>query len=131
MRRHQRIFAELFREFPMRTAIVIGALAVFAILGQALVACCLAFQPGWANGFSVSKYTVFATVMSGIVFMMLMSGGAAVLAVPCAWFERRIKHAYAGWWAFALLMLLLSAVAVYTAWRTYPTIRAGIAADWP
>jgi hypothetical protein len=124
-------FTDLFRELPPRTALFIAGFSVSVLFVQAFIACCMAFQPGWANGLPVSKHSVFAAVMSGFVFTMAMSAGAGVFVIPCAYFERATKRKFAGWWAFLILILAYSLLAAFLSWNAYPTIRAGIAAEWP
>jgi len=124
-------FINEFRELSPRTSFFVAGFSVAALFAQVFVACCMGFQPGWANGLPVSKHSAFAAVMSGFFFMMLMSAGAAVFVIPCAYFERAIEQEFAGWWAFALLILLFSLLATFLTWNAFPVIRASIAADWP
>ncbi len=130
--------ADLFEELSPRTAFLVAAFSVSAIFGQALIAFCMGFQPGWANGWpGISKHSVFAAVMSAFLFMMLMSAGFAVFVIPCAYLERTVKRKFTwwrgfplGWRAVALFTLGFSLLAAFLSLSAFPVIRASVATEW-
>ena len=120
------------RELPMRTALKIVIIAVAAFTAAVMSACGMGFQPGWANGWpGLSKHIGFASFMTMILCVMLLSAGAALFAVPCSLFQRFIKRSYVGWGMFISLMIVWAVVAVLIGIREFPSIRSDIAKDWP
>src|SRR5438105_4571923 len=100
-------FIERCRELPTRAAFTILGISASELLVEGFLVCVMGFQPGWANGWpSVSKHSVFAAFLSGAFFLMLVSAGAVVFAVPCSLLRRLIKRYYVGWGALASLMLV-------------------------
>jgi hypothetical protein len=125
-------FIERCRELSMRTAVTILGISVSSLLAEGLVVCSLGFQPGWANGWpGASKHSVFAAFLSGALFLMLVSVGAAVFAVPCSLLQRLIKREYVGWGAFASLMLAWAVLATILSAGAFPALRASILKEWP
>ena len=125
-------FIERCRELPMRTALKISGISVCAIFAEGLSACSMGFQSGWANGWpGISRDIVFAAFMSGVYFLMLMSAGAALFAVPCAFFQQCIKRNYIGWGAFMSLMLIWSIGAAILSAGEFPSLRSSITTELP
>ena len=124
-------FIESCREFPMRAAYRIVGIAVSALGFAGFAGCGMGFQPGWANVPGLSKHLVFATVMSVILFLMLLSAGAALFAVPCSFSQKLIKRNYFGWGAFAFLILLWVVVSGVLCVGAFSSIRSSITHEWP
>jgi hypothetical protein len=125
-------FIERFRELPTRAAFTILGISASMLLVEGFLVCGMGFQPGWANGWpGVSKHSVFAAFMSGAFFLMLVSVGAAVFAVPCSLLQRLMKRDFIGWGAFASLMLVCVILAAILSVSVFPALRANIVREWP
>ena len=120
------------RDLPRRTAFRILGIAASSLLMEGFFVCGMGFQPGWANGWpGVSKHSVFAAVMAGAFFFMLVSVGAAVFAVPCSLLQRLVKRDFIGSGAFVSLLLVWAILAAILSASVFPAIRAGIMKEWP
>jgi hypothetical protein len=120
------------RDLPMRTAFTILRIAASSLLMEGFFVCGMGFQPGWANGWpGVSKHSVFAAVMAGAFFFMLVSVGAAVFAVPCSLLQRLVKRDFIGWGAFVSLMLVWTMLAAILSASVFPPLKASITKEWP
>jgi hypothetical protein len=125
-------FIERFRGLSTRAAFTILSISASTLLVEGFLVCGMGFQPGWANGWpGVSKHSVFAAFMSGAFFLMLVSVGAAVFAVPCSLLQRHIKRDFIGWGAFASLMLVCAIFAAILSVSVFPALRANIMKEWP
>lgn len=121
-----------WREFPLWTALKIGSIPMATFTAALMSACGMGFQPGWANGWpGLLKHIVFATFMSMILCVMLLSAGAALVAVPCSLVQRFINRNFLGWGMLISLMIVWAMVAVLIGILAFPSIRSDNANAWP
>jgi hypothetical protein len=99
---------------------------------QATILCPSSFAPGWANGWpGISKHTVFAGFMTGMLLVAQIAVANGLLALLCAGLGRAVKKNYVGWASYLVLMLIVLLISLYACSRAYPAIRASIAEEWP
>lgn len=123
---------EQFRILTMERAWTIAGLMSIFVCVPLVSSCGCGFQPGWANGIpNISKHTVFATHIAGLLFIALAAAGVAVLVVPCAWLQRCMQRDFGGWGVLALLMLVWSGVGLLLCSQAYAAIHAAMQKDWP
>ena len=91
---------------------------------------CMGFQPGWANGWPVSKHVVFASFVTAMLVVGVVSLVTTVLVMLCFAFGRFAKRPYVGWSSFFLVLLLLLTVIAASIPGAYAIVHAAIAQDW-
>src|SRR5438105_448449 len=122
----------MFKEMSLKTALELFRGSMVVLACQALILCPCGFAPGWANGWpGLSKHTVFAGFMTGMLLLAQIAIATGLLALLCAGLERLIKTNYVGWSSLLVLMAIVLLAALYVCSRTYPAIRASIAEEWP
>ena len=122
----------MFKKMPPRAAwrLLGGSMVVLAL--QVVVLFPTTFAPGWANGWpGISKHTVFAGFMTGMVLIAQVAVVVALLAPLCALLERAFKKDYLGWASFLGLSAIGILAALCVCLLAYPTIRSSIASEWP
>lgn len=122
-----------FRALTLGTALFILLLSVCVAVLMGLQMVGMTFQPGWANGWpgGLSKHSVWAGVIAGQMSAAALGTGAAAVALPCHYLERRLGRAYIGWSAFVAVMLSWGGVVAFFAPRVFDWLRAAIAREWP
>jgi len=122
----------VFREMSRQTAWRMFGASSVVLLVQVMMLCPTTFSPGWANGWpGISKHTVFAGYISGMLLIAELAVATGPLALLGAGLERMVKKVYVGWSAFSISMAIVLPVAIFLASKAYPAIRASIASDWP
>ncbi len=122
----------MFEELSLGTAwrLFRGSMTVIAC--QALILCPCGFAPGWANGWAgISKHTVFAGFMAGMLLLVQIAVATGLFALLSAGLERLVKKKYVGWSSFMIFMTINFINGLYVCFRAYPAIRASIAREWP
>jgi hypothetical protein len=90
------------------------------------------FQPGWANGWpGLSKHDVWAAGMTVLVWLLAVCGGAAVFVLIGGILQAAMRRDYAGWTAFALLMVAWLLICTNAVICRFSGVRATIAHEWP
>jgi len=120
----------VFKEMTLRTAwwLFRGSLIVLAF--QTMMVCSCGFAPGWADLPGLSKHTVFAGWMTGMLLLAQIAAATGLLAPLCAGLNRAVRKDYIAWSSFLILMVVALLAALYVCSRTYPVFRASIAEEW-
>jgi hypothetical protein len=121
------------REMPAEVASKLLCRSIGLLACEALIVCVLVFQSAWANSWPVgiSKHDIFASFMTGMAVLVLLTAEAAVL-VPIGFeAEQVFRRPYVAWGSFLILMTVALIVDVAVSPRVFGAIRAAIAADWP
>jgi hypothetical protein len=122
----------VFKRMSPQTAWGLFGASMVVLVLQALILCPTGFAPGWANGWpGISKHTVFAGFMTGMLLLAQIAVATGLLALPCFVLDRIVKKNYVGWSSFLASMTVALLIALYVCSRAYPAIRAAIAKDWP
>ncbi len=96
-----------------------------------LVLCGMGFQPGWANGWGVSKHLVFAAFVTGMVAVTATSFSVAVL-LPIGYLAQVLtRKPFVGWLSFAALLAIALVVVLTVCPRVYQAVHAEIVCAWP
>ena len=107
------------------------AIVSFGSFGLSMtILVCMGFQPGWANGWPVSKHVVFASFVTAMLVVGVVSLVTTVLVMLCFAFGRYAKRPYVGWSSFFLVLLLLLTVIAASIPGAYAIVHAAIAQDW-
>lgn len=108
------------------------AIVSFGFFGLSMtVLVCMGFQPGWANGWPISKHVVFATFVTAMLVVGFTSLVTTVLVMLCYAVERFAKRPFVGWPSFFFVLLLLLTVIAAFIPGAYATVHAAIVQDWP
>jgi hypothetical protein len=108
--------------------IAIVAFGIFGLSMAVLVA--LGFQPGWANGWPISKHTVFASFVTVTLVVGVFSLVTAVLIMLCYGIQQFANRAFVGWSSFLVIFLMTILATVVSVPGVYAIVHAAIVQDW-
>ena len=107
------------------------AIVSFGIFGLSMaILVGMGFQPGWANGWPISKHTVFASFVTIMLVGGLVSLANAGLVMLSYAVEQFAKRPFVGWSSFLLLIFLLLLATAVSSPRVYAIVHAAIVQDW-
>lgn len=107
------------------------AIVAFGIFGLSMtVLVLMGFQPGWANGWPVSKHTVFASFVSIMLFLGFVSLVTSVLIMLCYGVQYFANYPFVGWLTFLLALSLVILATAASAPGVYAIVHAAIVQDW-
>jgi len=108
------------------------AIVSFGIFGLSItILVGMGFQPGWANGWPISKHAVFASFATTMFVVGFVSLVTTVLIMLCYAVERFAKRPFVGWSSFFFVLLLVLLVTVASSPGVYSVVHTAIVQDWP
>jgi hypothetical protein len=107
------------------------AIVSFGIFGLSMtVLAGMGFQPGWANGWPISKHTVFALFVTSMLFVGFVSLVTSVLIMLCYGVQYFADYPLVGWLTFLLALSLVILATAASAPGVYAIVHAAIVQDW-
>jgi len=90
----------------------------------------MGFQPGWANGWPISKHTVFASFVTIMLVVGCVSLATTILVMLSYVVEQFAKRPYVGWSTFLLVQFFLLLTTAISSPGFYAIIHSAIVQDW-
>ncbi len=90
----------------------------------------MVFQPGWANGWPISKHTVFASFVTIMLIAGFISLVTTVLIMLCYGVQQFANRPFVGWSSFLFVLLFAILATAASAPGVYALVHAAIVQDW-
>ena len=91
--------------------------------------CGMGFQPSWADGWPVSKHSVFACFVTTVFAVASVSGAGSILILLT--FLAELKRPFLAWKSFIVAMMLVFVTVIMACPHVYGRVYTAIVREWP